>query len=417
MRALPHQREPDHPKPHHRERERGVALILGILFTIVVLGITFSGTLVLQSHRQKTETNFALHGQADQFARSGLTDAVGWLKKQTTQPVTVFAPRRDTSVNPALLETDDPEIGIMRQFAITGAVWGRYEVWKPWAGDPDPQRLAWREQHQAEDVSQARNTRSDGTVWRLRSIGYVFRMVDPSKPFDQLPNQVLGTEILEVEARRVTIVPPYPAAISAPEGTNVHINTKGRVYGQNGTGIYYGEGNQPTIGPPNPPRVSGTPSMAQAPPGTYMGSIEDVFSVSLEQLRLIADQVVTDPANFPVPVPDASIIVVDTPNITFDSARPLMGFGILYFSGNATVLPGSNSSFSGLIYSEGSFTLRAPSEIRGSMVINGNLTIQGASDFASVYYDEEVLAALRRLIGNYRISSPFMRPFNADRPH
>ena len=120
------------------ESESGVALILGILFTIVVTGMVLSGSLVMEAHRSKTETSFRLHGQALQFARAGLIEGLGWFRKSKTQPVTDFDPVFDPGANPPVLETIDPEIGIVREFQISGSVWGRYEVWKKWDSDPDP---------------------------------------------------------------------------------------------------------------------------------------------------------------------------------------------------------------------------------------------------------------------------------------
>ena len=42
-------------KQLHSRGQEGVALILGILFTIVVVGIVVSGTILLKSHRQLIE--------------------------------------------------------------------------------------------------------------------------------------------------------------------------------------------------------------------------------------------------------------------------------------------------------------------------------------------------------------------------
>ena len=91
-----------HNPLHHvpgedRSGERGVALVLAVLFTIVVVGITVTGTLILQAHRSKTSTNFITHGQAVQFSKSGLIEALGWMRKQTSQPVVTFSPQLDLS--------------------------------------------------------------------------------------------------------------------------------------------------------------------------------------------------------------------------------------------------------------------------------------------------------------------------------
>src|SRR5688572_560743 len=140
----------DHPR---RGAESGVALVLGILFTIIVVGITISGALILKAHQTKTKTSFVSHGQSVQFARAGLTEALGWFRKQTAQPVVDFEPRLDNTATPPILDTIDTDVGIVREFEITDTVWGRYEVWKDWSGDPDPERLAWRDQMRCLDLS------------------------------------------------------------------------------------------------------------------------------------------------------------------------------------------------------------------------------------------------------------------------
>ncbi|MEO6595405.1 MAG: hypothetical protein ABIP94_11695, partial [Planctomycetota bacterium] len=167
-----------------RSGERGVALILAILFTIIVVGITVTGSLILRAHQSKTKVNFVARGQAVQFSKSGLIEALGWLRKQTAQPVTDFEPQLNTGVSPPILDTINPIVGIAREFQITNSVWGRYEVWKDWAADPDPVRLAWRNQMQCEDISSMRGNLSPGSVWRLRSLGYVFRRLDSTVPFN-----------------------------------------------------------------------------------------------------------------------------------------------------------------------------------------------------------------------------------------
>jgi hypothetical protein len=166
-----------------------------------------------------------------QFSRSGLIEALGWLRKQTAQPVATFAPQLDTSVTPPLLDTIDEDVGIAREFEITNSIWGRYEVWKPWDADPVAERLAWRQQFQCEDVSGMRGDLSAGSIWKLRSVGYVYRRVDPTVPFNQAPNQVLGQDLTEVEVRRLALQPPGQAALCARSGSGVQVLTRGKVVG------------------------------------------------------------------------------------------------------------------------------------------------------------------------------------------
>ncbi len=399
------------PAQCHRPDERGIALILGILFTIIVMGITVAGAMTMRSHQTHTRTNFVAHGQAIGFARSGLTEALGWLRKQTSQPVTTFAPQLDPSADPPVLDTADPAIGIVREFRITGPIWGRYEVWKDWPEDPDPERRHWRNQFRVLDVSRGRGDLPAGSAWRLRCVGYVFRRTAEGIPFNVVPNQVLGQDVAEVEVRRLALQPPGQAALCAARGGIVSIQSRGRIYG-GGTaaGIYYltGSGVPTTSGP-----VTGTPGLSST--ALYNGSVEAVFGVSLDELKSMADVVVANAAEFPSPVPPNSLIVCTVPNMTFDVARPLRGTGVVVCTGTMTIQPGSNSNFSGLLHVGSSLTLNSPADIQGAVVAQGSVVATGTTDFATITYDDGVLNSLRQLLGSYRMAGSLRRPLQNER--
>jgi len=401
-----------------RTGEQGIALVLGIFFTVIVVGLTVSGAFVLKSHQTKTRTNYVLHGQALQFARSGLNEAVSWLRRQTVQPVTAFEPQRDEESATRTLDTIDPDIGLVREFCISGEIWGRYEVWKQWDEDPDPARAAWREVMRSEDVSALRNSDGAGTAWKLRSIGYVFRKQDASRPFNVLPNQVLGQEVLDVEALRMTLTTPGQAALNVGDGNSAHVNTNGRISGgSSAAGIYFPAGSgTPNVGP-QVLRVSGTPQLATS--NAYDDSFEAVFNGSYSDVRASADLVVTSQNEFPVPVRDGDIVVAEGSNWHFDEARPLAGSGLVVFRGNVVLSPGSNSDFRGLLYVDGNLTVRGPAVIRGSVICTGNVTVQGAQgsnpQYAEIIYDDSALADVRNRLGNYRIASTINRPMLGDR--
>jgi hypothetical protein len=391
-----------------RESERGVALIMAILFTVLVVGITVTGSLLLHAHQQKTKVSFVAHGQAVQFAKSGLIEGLGWLRKQTAQPVTAFEPALDTGATPPVLDTIDPAIGIVREFEITDSIWGRYEVWKQWDADPVSTRLPWRQMMECDDLSDLRGNLSPGSIWRLRSVGYVYRLVNPAIAFDQPPNIIIGREIAEVEARRLALQPPGQAALCTRTGSGASVQTRGRVLGGSvAAGIYY-------LNSTGSPSVSGTGSTVSGTPGqsaasTYDDSFESVFGVSQSELAAMADYYVTSAGDFPNPVPVDTLVLCST-GVTFTAALPLKGTGVVAIVGNTTIGVGSYSAFSGLLYVQGNLTIREPSEIQGAVVVTGSVTVQGASDYATITYDDAILNHLRQELGTYRLSSALMRP-------
>lgn len=404
-----------HPDPRTLDRrdERGVALILAVLFTIVVVGITISGTLILRSHQAKTKINFVTHGQSVQFAKSGLIEALGWLRKQTSQPVTAFEPHLQPSSTPPVLDTIDPEIGIVREFQITESIWGRYEVWKRWDADPDSERRAWRQKMQCLDVSDPRGHLSPGSIWQLRSLGYVFRRVDENAAFNEAPNQVLGQELAEVEARRLALQPPGQAALCCRTGSGVRVMTRGRVLGGTAAaGLYYLNGSGTVTVSGTGATLTGTPARSAAT--TYDDSFNTVFGVSLDQLKAMADYVVTTTTGFPNPVP-IDTVVVSLVGQSYTAAYPLKGTGVVVVTGNTTINAGSYSSFSGLLYVQGNLTIREPCEIQGAVVVTGSITVQGNLDYATIQYDDDILQHLRQELGTYRLSSAVSRPLAQDK--
>jgi hypothetical protein len=393
--------------------QQGMALIMALLFTVILSGMTISGTLLLRAHMEKTRVSFGTNSQALHIARSGLTEGLNWLRRQTSQPVLDFAPELDAAATPPVLDTIDPDIGLVREFRITGRTWARYEVWKQWAGDPVPTRLAWRQQVQCLDVSRPRADATPGTMWQLRSVGYVYDRADPTLAFDQAPNRVLASQFASTEVRRVVIGLPGQAAVNVGDGNSCHINTNGRITGGSGAGIYYPSGTgTPTTGPASANRVTGSPSLS-ATTQPYDDSYEGVFNSSLDELKAMANLVVTDTADFPTPVPEMGLLVVDAGTLQIDADHALRGTGIVIIRGNVVMTPGNNSLFSGLLYVDGNLTVREPCEINGSVICTGNLTVQGASDYATINFDSAILSTLMTRIGNYRLASATLLPRKA----
>ncbi len=394
--------------------ERGSALPLALFLVVITSGLSMSTLTYIAAERKKSETDFALQGQAVQLARSGLTEALNWFRRQPAQPVAEFAPQLDAAADPAVMDTDDPDIGLVRDFRINGTLWGRYEVWRHWAGDPDADRLVRREDLETADVSTTRGDLAGGSTWRLRAVGYVYVRADADLPFDTLPNRVRASAQLESEIHRLSIALPSVAALCVGDGNRVTINTNGRVDGgTEGAGIAYPQGSgTPHRGRARDNRVTGTPELAPTP--DYDDSMATVFGMTFDQLEGMADFVVTRNEDFPNPVPAGSLVVVDVPSLHFDSGAPLRGAGIVVARGNLMINQNSNSSFSGVLYVDGNLQVRQPSELRGSVIVTGTCTVQGSSDYATLIYDSEAVSAMQESLSRYRVSGP-LRPVLGDR--
>ena len=372
--------------------ESGVAMTIAIFFSILTIGMIMSGTVVLDSLGKKSKLAFQVHGQARQFAEAGLVDGLGWFRRQTSQPVLTFAPIRDEEAIPPILDTEDPAIGLVKEFKISKGVYGRYELRKFVANSNplEPEVL---------DISNQRGADSMGSVWRLVSRGIIFKRVDLNQPYNVAPNHVIANDVVETEIRRLSLSPPSQAAICARNGSLVDIAVKGKVSGGIAAGIAYpsSSGN-----PSGAVRVSGSPALA--PLTEYNDSIFSVFAVDEDTFRSIADLRVSTNEGFPDTVPTASIVHAET-DLIFDASRPLKGNGIVYVKGNVQILAGSNSFFNGVLYVDGALTIRAPALLSGTIIVTGALVISGQGDLAEVIYDDAVLNNLLISIGQYRFST------------
>jgi hypothetical protein len=391
-----------------REGERGAALVLAMIFVIISTGIVLTGAMIERGNAEKTNTEFRVGAQAVQFARAGLTEAISWFRRQNTQPVLAFEPIVDMEASPPVIDTQETEVGIVREFRVRGRTWGRYEVWKRWDADPIEERRDWREQMRAHDVSMERRAGNAGTSWRIRSIGYVFEREDESLPFDQAPNSVIAMEVVEAEILRRKLAPPGNAAVAANRGDWITMTTNGRIEGTTrGVGAYY---------PRNTGSIRNTGGNISGNPATSTSTTaldltpENIFGATFIDLRASADLVVTDIADFPRTLAENATIIVDTGGaVTFDRDHPLRGRGLVYVRGDCTILAGSNSVFNGLLYVAGNFTMNAPAEIEGCVISTGRVTVNGSGDRSTIRYGDAVLNALRQDVGQYRYLGAFRR--------
>ena len=218
---------------------------------------------------------------------------------------------------------------------------------------------------------------------------------------------MLAHNILAVDIRRVSMVLPGQAAVCAGDPAQTTFGNNSKIIG----GVKYASVYPPPGVFPDIPQiqpgatVTGTPTaMSQLDP--YNDDCEDVFGMTEEELRSIADYYVTDVDDIPVPIPAYKIVFYDG-NATFNSDTPLKGTGIFYITGNMTIAAGSGTSYNGIIYCNGQYQQNGTSVINGSLIAKNKVNIQGSGDKAEVNYDAGILAQVRTFTRQYRFAKGF----------
>jgi len=399
--------------------QRGSVLIWTLFVVLIVGGYVLFGVQADLALDLATRVEVEAPSQARAVAEAGLVDAFAWLRRQPIQPVTAFAPKLDLTPTPPINETDDPAIGLVREYEIAPHLWARYEVRKPVAAEPfvdlDSDGLydlgesytdadgngRWDAARESRDVSLERGLGSAGTVWLLVSHGMVFTRPRQDLALGEGPNRRLAIARVATEVRRMALTLPADAALCAARGADVTIGTRARILGGSGGGVVYASATGSPYVDGNA-EVTGSPSTTAIP--EYDGTLEAVFGVSLAELKSMSDLSTTDPAGVPSPLGDYQLTLIDG-DITFDDSRPLRGTGIVVVLGDCVLSDGSNSFFNGLLWVGGDLTLRAPMYIRGSIVVEGAVDVQGTGgDYAEIDFDDGILTELLALMGQYRHS-------------
>jgi hypothetical protein len=410
-------------------RERGAALIWSLFAMMMIATIIASGTTSFLALDKMASADFSAEGQARAVAEAGLVDAFAWFRRQQVQPVTTFAPRRDLAAIPPVNETDDPSIGLVREYEILPSLWGRYEVRKPVVPETytDANANGLYDSGEAyvdangngkrdpggetTDVSLQRGLPGLGGVWQLVSHGIIFRRPRTDLPLGTGPNQRVAGSVISSQIRRLTITPPGSAALCAKTASTITIGNRGRVSGRTKTGIVYKSSTgAPTLLAGS--EVTGTPATGSL--ATYSDTVPSVFGVSLIELKGMADASYADVASFPASIGEYTLQIANSA-ITFDAARPLRGTGIVVVLGNCTIDVGSNSFFNGLLYVQGNLTVRAPAYLRGTIIATGTVDIRGTGgDYVEVDYDASILTQLLTLMGQYRYCMAVYEPAPLD---
>ena len=416
------------PGRMRRGRSGGTLLFLVVVVSIMLSGMMLAAHITYRASMRVIEQQLNHHGQAVNAAKAGLVDALAWYRRQTVQPVGAFAPARDLSQSPPVNQTDDPDIGLVREYQISTRdhIWGRYEV-----------RV-----RASRDITTERNLAGQGRCWYLESKGYVFERRAPDyTPSDfylfyelsdgtqkrkledgtyvtesTTPNgsleeradvnavRILFQATMGTELRRLSVVPPADGAICAARGDTVTVGDRARVNGGSGHGLVC-PGGTGSFTIYSGAEVSGSPATGTAPPETYLLDMEDVFGVSAQELRSVSDIYTDDPSTLPDVMPEYGLVFIDS-SVTWGAANPLRGTAIVYVNGDVTLDTNSSTYFSGILYVEGNYVQKAPSLVNGTVMVKGSVMINGLGDLSEVNFDPDVRSRLLSVSGQYRFSTP-----------
>lgn len=437
----------------------GVALLNVLFFTFVTAAFLVVGAQLV-TNALKAGRNAKGDAQVYNVARAGIAHAVSWLQRQDEQPVLVFDPKAhaDSPEEDPETPAGEEQLGLVHEFRIdpTRNLWGRYEVARSAATpNPAPARgglaqgpasilhpgaVSWT----AEDVSLQRGSRVAGTVWRVRSRGYVFERKRPQDAFDPAaltPHQVMT---LETEVRRGAfrfrdaalygfIAQDDPARVNdthvdlhahgdkantlleAPGGGNAYqLHTDrvklDRAEWQDGTSI-------------TAPAIAGAsdPAGMNFVQADLPAQLKDVFGVpDMLKLKELATSYFEDPFDLPQPMPAMGFVYLrpDGGKVVFDGAPQLGGGGVLVIEGDCHI-KGENATqtFDGLLFVTGHLEIEKAATITGAVMAAKTVEIHGTDGKPAVLrYSKATLDRVNAQLGSYREARSSLRIIEGTQP-
>jgi len=411
-------------KQTRKQVEAGSALVMVLLMSTILLLILTTGiTWVLNTQRNTTET-FKIQGQAANIAQAGLQDGINWFKRQiSVQQTDILTPNtcKDAAFNPQystdqeLSATDNPSIGIVRDYEVKGRIYGRYILKKQDCSSPE-------DPHAVKDITALKGKstmnppetfpdtgsgedkiRGEGIVWHLESEGILYERKDFSKSNnvfttapDQAPNRILSKATASVEISKLGLaLDQAPLTLFATGGSAHSVGSNCRFLGGTAASyaVYYNGLN------PNMTSAEMSPVGLPRKNARLPVSTQSVFAVSEEEFRGMADNVYTDVNQLPKNL-KFSITFLDG-NSVFNFAKPLQGGGLLYVNGDLTLQDSSNSLFSGVVFVDGTLTLGKDNTLAGG-VIAKRIVCNPSSGKATLEYNNNLITSVRQRLTLYR---------------
>lgn len=364
--------------PDPVDPEGGSALVWALLFVVVSSGMIISHSAFLAAQRRESDVRYSQEALAGNFAISGLTESLGWFRRQESQPVQQFAPILEPEAQPPVLDTIDPAIGLVREFEINGSLWGRYEV----------------RNNEVADISIQRGITTPGSVWEVGVRSYVYRRNDPTRPFDAAPNRVVSATALTSELRGVQVSLPAVAAVNIDDASKLLLGPLTTIDGNGKSGIAY---EDPGLLVALDPRIVGTPKDTQVL--TYDASPEAIFGMSLGEISEYSDSILRD-------VDAAAILKIGRAigslagSITTANDIYVEG-GMLIVEGDLVTLPTAVTTIQGVLYVGGNLVLQGQADIKGAVVVRGTM-MTGVLP-VNIQYDEDIYNNVTDRLSKYRM--------------
>lgn len=364
-------------------------MVWALMFVVLTSGMIVSHSLRMASQRRELDARYDRKALAQTVGRAGVVDALAWFRGQPTQPVNAFDPAFDPYNDPPRLETIDPTLGLVREFEIRGNLWGRYEL----------------RREDVRDISAERGIAGQGKAWQLSMRSYVYRIVDPSKPFDQPPNRIVATDVTGSEFRGMQLNLPVQAPVVAQDPEQLWVGPNVWIDGGSGPGIAHGDGpidmSDPTLPAPIPDdiddvvgqdmdgdgdvdafdllpavpvqisldpiiidntKLTGSPARIRLP--SMVVDLSSILGMSVQDVASFAD-IIWDPTTQRTPTDTAGRVILVPGNLQLSDTR--IDSAVTIVTGDVNAPVGS-----------------APSSISGVMVVGGNTNIHSALEFNGV---------------------------------
>ncbi len=371
------------PSAHgpRRSGEAGATLVWALFFVTLTVGVLVAHSMEMSANRRTMDTRYRRIDLAQSVAESGLTDATSWLRRQSVQPVTAFAPQRDEDAVPPVADTLDPAVGLVREFEVHGSLWGRYEV----------------RRDEAVDVS-TECGEAPGTVWDLAARGYLFENLDPERPFDAAPNRVLSLQTMRTQVRGVALSLPASAAVIVGDPSQIELLDGATVDGVGGPALAFrgAAGNGNAYGR----ALQGVP--ASLPMADLDLSLEKVFGLREDRLRTLADVVVFHEKQlYGREMHDEAVFAPGDLRLDGEHGG-LQGRMLLAVRGDFRAEEGNGSKFRGVLYVGGDAVLEGPFRFDGSLIVAGRLKVGGGDGEVTLRGSTSEVLALQGSLSRYR---------------